>query len=544
MLKRLVLPAVIAAVLCFNIPGVKAEPADPYGKYEPGITVHFVRCVDNTLNDNYFAQHPDKTIEDNIWTDLYKGKLGISIAYDWVVKDGDEYEQKLDLAIITGAIPEFCSVSALQMRQLAQADMIMPLDEIYGSYASAFTKEVLAKGGMEPFEIATINGKLYGLPQTATDKEVDYVWIRTDWLQKLGLAKPTTMSELMAVALAFSKADFDGNGIADTYGPVFTSSLWDGFGSLKGFFNAFDAYPNIWVEKNGGLVFGSTLPGAREALAALNKMYESGLIDPGFGVMDASKVAELTTTGHAGIVYGAQWNAIWPLQFNKNADPKAQWQALPIVTATGHEALVQSSTVTNKWTVVKKGAEHPEAVVKMYNLYIDTNWGENNQNSVYYAPIDSESIWKLSPICPEMPNKNIDAFLQLEDARKSGDTSHIKGEALSIQNKLDLFAQGSKEGFALWGWERVYGSEGAYSIYRDYLNSGRIVSDRYTAAPTETMSDFLSTLKAMQNEVFTKIILGDAPIESFDRFVSDFYALGGQRITDEVNSWYRLQTSQ
>jgi putative aldouronate transport system substrate-binding protein len=268
------------------------------------------------------------------------------------------------------------------------------------------------------------------------------------------------------------------------------------------------------------------------------------MIDPGFGVMDASKVAELTTTGHAGIVYGAQWNAIWPLQFNKNADPKAQWQALPIVTATGHEALVQSSTVTNKWTVVKKGAEHPEAVVKMYNLYIDTNWGENNQNSVYYAPIDSESIWKLSPICPEMPNKNIDAFLQLEDARKSCDTSHIKGKALSIQNKLDLFAQGSKEGFALWGWERVYGSEGAYSIYRDYLNSGRIVSDRYTAAPTETMSDFLSTLKAMQNEVFTKIILGDAPIESFDRFVSDFYALGGQRITDEVNSWYRLQTSQ
>jgi putative aldouronate transport system substrate-binding protein len=173
LLKRLVLPAVMAAVLCFSIPGVKAEPADPYGKYEPGITVHFVRCVDNTLNDNYFAQHPDKTIEDNIWTDLYKEKLGISIAYDWVVKDGDEYEQKLDLAIITGAIPEFCSVSALQMRQLAQADMIMPLDEIYGLYASAFTKEVLAKGGMEPFEIATINGKLYGLPQTATDKEVD-----------------------------------------------------------------------------------------------------------------------------------------------------------------------------------------------------------------------------------------------------------------------------------------------------------------------------------------------------------------------------------
>ena len=42
----------------------------------------------------------------------------------------------------------------------------------------------------------------------------------------------------------------------------------------------------------------------------------------------------------------------------------------------------------------------PEAVVKMYNLFIDKCWGPNNENDVYYAPLDSESIWKLSPVTP------------------------------------------------------------------------------------------------------------------------------------------------
>lgn len=515
-----------------------AQSADPLSRYDPEITVHFARCYDNTLNDNYFAQNPDKSLTDNLWMDLYREKLGIHIVYDWIVKDGNEYEQKLNLSIVSGDIPEFVNVSALQMRQLAEADLILPLDDLYETYASDFTKQVLIKGGMEPFETATIDGKLYGLPMTATDKNVDYLWIRTDWLNKLGLAVPATVDELVDVARAFAAADFDGNGEADTYGPVFTYTFWDGFGSLKGFFNAYDAYPGIWVEQDGKLIYGSLLPGCRDALEKLHEMYEIGLIDPEFGVKEARKVAELTTTGHAGLVYGAQWNSIWPLQINKNEDPEAQWQAVPIVTGTGHTANVQSTLTTDAWTVVRKDAANPEAVIKMYNLYIDTNWGPDNQNEIYYAPMDSESIWKLSPIYPEMPNKNLDAYLALEEARNTGDTSLIQGEALSIYKKLQLFQSDPGGGFALWGWERIYGSQGAYKIYKKYLDEDRIVFARYTSAPTEAMSNYLSTLDEIQNELFTRIILGQTSIDAFDLFVSDFYKLGGQQITDEVNAWY------
>ena len=60
----------------------------------------------------------------------------------------------------------------------------------------------------------------------------------------------------------------------------------------------------------------------------------------------------------------------------------------------------------------------------------------------------------------------------------------------------------------------------------------------FVGAPTETMTSRMSTLEDLQDEVFTKIILGEADVDAFDKFVSDFNALGGKEITEEVNEWY------
>ena len=35
-----------------------------------------------------------------------------------------------------------------------------------------------------------------------------------------------------------------------------------------------------------------------------------------------------------------------------------------------------------------------------------------------------------------------------------------------------------------------------------------------------------------------KIITGEETIDAFDRFVENFYANGGDAITEEVNEWY------
>ena len=42
----------------------------------------------------------------------------------------------------------------------------------------------------------------------------------------------------------------------------------------------------------------------------------------------------------------------------------------------------------------------------------------------------------------------------------------------------------------------------------------------------------------MQLETYTAIITGEEDISAFDNFVSQWFNLGGQDITDEVNAWY------
>lgn len=251
-------------------------------KYDEPVTVHFVRSTDDTLDANYFSQHPDKTMTDNLWCDLFRDELNINVEYDWIVKSGDEYNQKLAAELAVGAIPEFVNVTALQAKQLYEAGLIMPLDEIYNEYATEQTKRVMLETGTSPFDAVTFDGQLYALPVVdATLMIADLMWIRTDWLEKLNLPVPTTMDELIATAKAFAEADFDGNGVNDTIGMAVSKTPWDQLFTLKGFFNAFDSYPEIWVDDGTGkLVYGSTLPGTKDALATLHQMYVDGLLDP------------------------------------------------------------------------------------------------------------------------------------------------------------------------------------------------------------------------------------------------------------------------
>lgn len=539
---RKIASCLLSVCITLSVAHAADTAPDPFGAYDPPITATFGRATDDVLDTNFFVLNPDKTWTDNLWTDLYRDTLGIIVAYDWIATEGVEYDQKLRMAVNTGDIPQFINVNAVQLRQLVEMDAIQPLGEAYEAYAAPLTREVLSAYGSGGFDTATFDGKLYGLPITESYIDgADLLWIRTDWLEALGFQPPTTMEEAVDLMIAFANADMDVNQQKDDYGLVFTRNLWDNFASLRGFFNGYGAYPGIWVPDGDGLVYGSTLPGNKEALAKLRELAALGVIDVEFGWQNTVNVAEKTTQGNAGLFYGAQWNSLWPLQANKDRDPDAQWQAFPIVYAQGVSQAVQSDLITTQWTVCRKDVENPEAIVKMFNLFIEKCWGETEEHAKYYAPIDAESVWKLSPVVPYLHYKNLHAYEALTAARESGDYTGVKGEAATIFDKLTLHASGSAQGFALWGWERIYGEDGAYSVLSDYLQQDMYLVDQFLGIPGDTMVDRMDTLVALQNEVFTKIILGDAPLSAFDDFVESFYALGGDQITRDVNAWYHSQ---
>lgn len=516
-----------------------AEPG-PFGKYEPPINVSFVRAVDDDMSTNILPKTPGETVESNRWLDAYRDDLGINITYDWTVKGGyteDTYKQKMNLTLSSGDLPDVIKVDAITLKQLAESGEIEDLSDVWEEYASDFAKETYAGEGDSVLNSAKIDGRLMAIPEMDSSLEsAQYVWIRQDWLDNLGLEGPKTMQDLLKISEAFTNKDPDNNGEDDTYGLVLTKDFYSGWGGSEGFFAGYHAYPNMWIDKDGKLEYGSVQPEVKTALSALAQMYQNGEIDKEFGIKEGSIVAELVAAGKAGINFGEQWNPMYPLISNYNNDENADWVSYPLVSIDAEQAKVPLKFRTQLYYAVRKGFDYPEVPVKMVNKFLETNWGEDSDFGYYYMPqeIENVGIWKFSPVTPHQATKNLDVYNAIDEARKNGTQAELEGEAKVVNENVENFLAGDK---LQWGWEKIYGVNGAFKIMQEYKANDLLLYDSFVGSPTKTMIDKRATLEKMEKEVFIKIIMGEAPIDDFDKFVEDYYTLGGEQITKEVNDW-------
>ncbi|MDR9746130.1 extracellular solute-binding protein [Paenibacillus taichungensis] len=509
------------------------------GKYVPPIKVTFVMETGEDLLQ-MIDQLPGESLEDNRWTQLYEEELGIQIHYDWIAR-GDVYNQKLGVSLAAGRFPDVVKVNPYQLRQLSNAGLIEDLTEVYQTRASPLTKKILEAEGRGAFDAATIDGRLMAIPESSSAIETaQYLWIRSDWLEKMDLLPPETMEDVLQISKAFTEGDPDGNGEQDTYGLAMTSYLWDPVMGVSGFMAGYGAHPNIWIKgKEGNLAYGGIQPEVRKALKVLQTLYLEGQLDPEFAYKNGSKEYRLIQDGKIGMLYGEQWTPFM-LQTTRDTDPNAEWQAYPLVAESGRGILVPLRSNTGQYFAVKKGFAHPEVVVKLMNLHLDKNWGEQAEYETYYND-DSRAVWMLSPVTPFPGMKNMDAYRDIRDARKRGDFSSLENEALAIHKRIVAYeSEGLKSG---WGWKQTYGSLGAFSIADAYDRNGQLLYDEYTGGITETMVDRQLILRDLQLEAYMNIILG-SPIEEFDQFVNDWYKLGGEEITSEVNAWFRVNVAR
>ncbi|MBO9599247.1 MAG: extracellular solute-binding protein [Cohnella sp.] len=541
-----VLSSIALLTSCFQDGGDSPIPASskpaggvpsqdvPSEAYRPPIDLTFVK--DTSGLEELLKQFPGETLEDNRWSRLYEQELGIRIKYDWLAATGDQYRQKLGFSLATGNIPDVVRVDTQQLMQLSNAGLIQDLSDAYVQYAAPFTKQVLGQEGNSPFEAAMIDGKLMGIPELSSSIEgAQYLWIRTDWLDNLGLQPPRTMEELLAISKAFTEDDPDRNGKKDTFGLAMSNYLWDPVAGIMDFMAGYEAYPRLWLkDSNGRLAFGGIQPEVKTALKALQELYRDGQIDGEFSMKDGAKVKNDVADGRIGIVYGEQWSSFW-LGLGRERNPNASWQAFPIVGIAGLTPKVPLPFSTSQYLAVRKGYAHPEAIVKLINLHLEKNWGAAAEYKTYYST--PYPAWQLSPVTPFPPKKNLEAYRQLDIARRTGDNSALKDEAKAIQKNIDLYLAGGANSEMGWGWERTYGASGAFAVLDRYEKDGQLLYENYVGGPTETMIERQPILNNLLLDTYMNIILG-RPIQDFDRFVEEWLRLGGDQITSEVNQWY------
>lgn len=508
------------------------------GSGEAGLTpITFVRSQDPLVESNVFAKMEGATYEDNIWTDLIKERLGYEIKYQWIATDGDLYTQKFNAAIATGEIPNISSVNKTDLKRLVEADLLVDMKPYFDEYASDFLKDLVASVGDAAIKACTYDGAQYGIPFLDCDLETaQMLWLRQDWLDALNLIAPKTLDELKTVLTAFKAHAGEGS-----VGLALSSDLYGNQFDIKGYSNAYGAYPGYWVDDSTGkLTYGSTTPEMKAALGGIAELYAEGLVDPEFFVYDGQKANEALVNGKCGAMYGFHASPLDYFQSVVNADNTADWIPYMIPMQSADETVTPGVHMcTSQWWVVSKECAKPEALIELLNLYCEKVLDpELNEYEVYSNPGNGvEGVWKLAPVNTSSPNKNQVTAQAIAGPLETGEAGDLVGEQKSM---WEYSYAGQNGDIATWGWNRVFGKNGGQQLLLSYQNGENVelVYDKFLGAPGEVMTTKKTTLDDMLTQTFIKIIAGQESLDAFDTIVAEWNAAGGQDMTDEVNEWY------
>ena len=527
------------------------EPVDPFAKSDPPVEISVVQSV--TVG----TDQEDRSQNNNFLT-FMEDTYGIKITHKWITTP-EQYDQKIALSLATDDLADVMVVDMVTMEQMIEAGQAMDITDVWNAYADDLTKSLIAPEGGTGMEMATRDGRIYGIPMTTPVLEsMHALFLREDWRVKLGLPEPTTFQELEEILYAFVEQDPDGNGKDDTYAIGLNKDLYgDGY-EITSIANMMHAYPNAWVEnEEGKVVYGSVQPEMRTALEKLAQWYQDGLIDPEFTVKNQDKEAEMVLKEQMGAFCGAQWaqfmsNAVVDLYIN---NPESDWKVwqLPSVDEEPAKPIVYDNT--KQFMVVTSGCEHPEAAIRMLDIMHKLGAGDctdvlptaDEFNKVWddwgWMPVRPESIhgnipkWEavfaaLENDDPSLVEYNYNASVLYEGQKEMEEHPEYRtsdGNRAEVEESAKDFIKGQ------WG-TRFSGY--VFGMATELAKEDLLVYDKCGAIVTDTMVDSLAQLEKMELETFTRIITGDAPIEEFDTFVENWNSMGGAQITEEINAYY------
>ena len=354
------------------------------------------------------------------------------------------------------------------------------------------------------------NNHLYALPlgyrpEAFNGANINGFLIRGDWLNNLNLKMPDTFDELYEVLKAFTFNDPDKNGKNDTYGLGLDKNT-----NFAGIFGAFGIAANFWIERDGQLKKGTTLPETKQILEILQKWYKEKIIDPDFPVNEAKQRDEKLVNSKIGVwEAGALSMDPKTIQYASllKATPTAKVQMLiPPKGPTGKRGWPELAPARNDIKSISAKVKTPELLIKLIDWstndspdggFMLCTYGVENEHYTFdKAKNNINSIVATSEMYKQGFSNPI-RFLQVTDRRWAVD--EVK-EAISIVEKT--------------------------AIKNEFWKS---VPAQFDYPDIDTLWD---TYK-------TKIVTGSLPVSEWEEYVQKYYQQGGKVIEEQVNAEWK-----
>ncbi len=475
----------------------------------------------------------DDDYGNNPWYRAYKERFNIDLQNKWISND---YGTKLNLAIADKDIADVFYVDSARLTTLYEAGMIMNLEDVFERYASDTLKNY-RKDYADTWETGCFDGQLYGMPQMSYGiiDQFQYVWIRQDWMKECGFDEPKTMDDVITIATTFAQK-YGGYALPEcqTLENLYRLAL------------SWGAHPGIWVEQDDGtLGYGTIQPEMKEALAQYAEWYKEGIVNPNFTTLNWDKMMQGMINGECGVIPFAQWFGYNPLpDLIKNQGPEAIFYPYEIPTQDGSPIMGSVTFNNNGYVVISKDCQNPEAVMKIVNFYIYTvNDAVGVESNEYLSSLHSfnyPNVVRGTRIINPMNDYN--QYIQVKsafDAYQRGeevDTSELGTNLSKYESCVNWITSQDPNGvgdFLQQGNDRS-----AYGIAKKYVDEHQYVQDAKWGPDTPTLQTAGSTLDDILIEGFTKIIIGEQPIDYFDTLVEQWKTAGGAQATAEINETY------
>lgn len=512
----------------------------PFGAYPE--TIEYTLGKMTSVNNSNMPEND--TYTDNAYTRYIKSVINVQNVDAFEANDS-QYDTNVSMAISMGSLPDIMVVSSQdEVEQLVGAGLIEDLTESYNNCISDRIRKMYESYGDSLKDMVTYDGKIMALPETNITDGPNLVWLRKDWMDKLGLSEPHTIDDVVNIVKHFISEDPGNNGV-DTSGKPNTVGLAVdtdvtgecGYSSeflLDIIFACFGAYPKQWIMNDDGeIVYGSVTDEAKEALSYISSLYNQGVIDNDFLLRTSTNICELIENGMCGSFFGPWWAPNNPLVNAVSRNPDADWQPYLIATDSDGTTSYHSQNPCYKYVVVRKGYEHPEIAAKMISVMFDKvrfDCTDSEEFKKYYQ-LNVEPTARPLSINVDYNNalsicyRNIDATIS---GRKNPDSLELLER--SFYDACSEYIKNANKTSTQWAayMSRI---KACSLIAQDNI---KVVDSLYFKT-TDTMKSHWWRLKAKEKEAYLKIISGEEDISYFDTFVKEWNEQGGQTITSEVS---------
>lgn len=463
-------------------------------------------------------------LNNNTWTKYVNEHFGKpnNAIVEYVPVPRSQEVDKLNVLMAAGQAPDISfTYDGTLVTRFAKSDGLYTLDELlqtHGQQLKAYLGEnVLAYGKYKDKQVS--------IPGKRTLLAWNGMFIRKDWLDKLGMPLPTNRDELYNTLVAFrDKNPGNVNGVIPwataaagmnyTFGNL-VQSFWGEMSEEE-----FVTTPN-WLK-----------PGNKEAYKWLNKLYNEKLISPDFALDKTTKQADADVTNGKVGFYAANWD--YPMTqkirvpLKENA-PDANYVPIDTFKNTEGKYIKEVYNENGIFSFIPKSSKNAELAIKYLNWMADPEvmfflqFGEEGVNHTLVDGIPQG----IAQTGENMMTSNLNMdYTVIVNGAELGDTEK------NVRTYAAALASGDKQYESL-----------AMESYK--INTTDGYSSFYYGVPNEANIKYGKTLGDINKQMIDRLIVAkESEFDAlYDKLVKEYMDAGGKAVQEENVKNYREVTA-